>query len=75
MRSASVAGEGWPWTDACNAVMSWFSGAWREIEDSGLVLVRAMLVGVWQEADGGVCRYRPVMAAAVLGIYMLRIFI
>ena len=54
MRSGSVAGEGRPWTDVCNAVMSSFSGAWKEIEDSGIVLVRTMLVGVWKEAGGGV---------------------
>jgi len=34
-----------------------------------------MLVGVWEEAGGGVCGYRPVMVAAVLGIYMLTVFI
>jgi len=38
-------------------------------------LVSAMLVGVLQEAGGGVSGYLAVMAAAVLGIYMLALFI
>ena len=36
-------------------VMSSASCARGEREDSGLLLVRAMLVGVWEEAGGGVC--------------------